>query len=312
MNATTHGPETRPGRPSLAVAAPHACLDISFRTLCLICAVLCGLLTVAFFAQLAWASGDAWRAFGLRFLVSAEWDPVTDAYGALPAIVGTLLTTALALAIALPLAFVSALFIVDAPPWLSRILGQAVDLLAAIPSIIYGMWGLFVLCPLMQELWWRLGIDTNGFGVLTAALILTLMILPYICAVMRDVLRMTPPMLRESAFGVGCTRWETARDILLRYGLRGLLGGVFIGLGRALGETMAVLFVAGNVMEVPGSPFDGCTTIAATLANNFAEADGLQRSALFALGLILLAMAFGIQALAQYYLRMTGAKRGEK
>lgn len=312
MDATTHGPEARPGRPSLAVAAPHACLDISFRTLCLICAVLCGLLTVAFFAQLAWASGDAWRAFGLRFLVSAEWDPVTDTYGALPAIVGTLLTTALALAIALPLAFVSALFIVDAPPWLSRVLGQAVDLLAAIPSVIYGMWGLFVLCPLMQELWWRLGIDTNGFGVLTAALILTLMILPYICAVMRDVLRMTPPMLRESAFGVGCTRWETARDILLRYGLRGLLGGVFIGLGRALGETMAVLFVAGNVMEVPGSPFDGCTTIAATLANNFAEADGLQRSALFALGLILLAMAFGIQALAQYYLRMTGAKRGEK
>lgn len=287
-------------------------LDSAFRRVCLACAALCGLLMVAFFAQLAFASGDAWRAFGLRFFVSSEWNPVTDVYGALPAIVGTLLTTALALALALPLAFVSALFIVDAPPWLSRILGQAVDLLAAIPSIIYGMWGLFVLCPLMQGLWERFDIDTNGFGVLTAALILTLMILPYICAVMRDVLRMTPPMLRESAFGVGCTRWETARDILLRYGIRGLLGGVFIGLGRALGETMAVLFVAGNVMAVPGSLFDGCTTIAATLANNFAEADGLQRSALFALGLILLAMAFAIQALAQYYLRLTGAKRGEK
>lgn len=312
MNVTTHEPEARQGRPSLAVTAPNACFDISFRALCLVCAALCGLLMVAFFAQLAFASGDAWRAFGLRFFVSSEWNPVTDVYGALPAIVGTLLTTALALAIALPLAFVSALFIVDAPPWLSRILGQAVDLLAAIPSIIYGMWGLFVLCPLMQELWWRFDIDTNGFGVLTASLILTLMILPYICAVMRDVLRMTPPMLRESAFGVGCTRWETARDILLRYGIRGLLGGVFIGLGRALGETMAVLFVAGNVMEAPGSLFDGCTTIAATLANNFAEADGLQRSALFALGLILLGMAFAIQVLAQYYLRMTGAKRGEK
>lgn len=287
-------------------------LDTAFRRVCLACAALCGLLMVAFFAQLAFASGDAWKAFGLRFFVSSEWNPVTDVYGALPAIAGTLLTTALALALALPLAFVSALFIVDAPPWLSRILGQAVDLLAAIPSIIYGMWGLFVLCPLMQGLWERLDIDTNGFGVLTAALILTLMILPYICAVMRDVLRMTPPMLRESAFGVGCTRWETARDILLRYGIRGLLGGVFIGLGRALGETMAVLFVAGNVMAVPHSPFDGCTTIAATLANNFAEADGLQRSALFALGLILLAMAFAIQALAQYYLRLTGAKRGEK
>lgn len=286
-------------------------LDTAFRRLCLVCAALCGGLTVAFFAQLAVASGDAWRAFGLGFLASAEWDPVAGVYGALPAIVGTLLTTALALALALPLAFVSALFIVDAPPALARLLGQAVDLLAAIPSVIYGMWGLFVLCPLLQGLLERLGLDANGFGVLTAALILALMILPYICAVMRDVLRMTPPMLREAAFGVGCTRWETARDILLRYGLRGLLGGVFIGLGRALGETMAVLFVAGNVMEVPGSLLDGCTTIAATLANNFAEADGLQRSALFALGLVLLVMAFALQGVAQLYLRRTGAKRGE-
>ncbi len=267
---------------------------------------------VAFFVQLVIASGEAWSTFGVCFLWSTEWNPVTNEYGALPAVMGTLMTTAIALLLALPLAFVSALFIVDAPPWLSRILSQAVDLLAAIPSVIYGMWGLFVVCPLMQRLWTRLGFESNGFGVLTAALILMLMILPYICAVMRDVLKMAPPMLRESAFGVGCTRWETARDILLRYGSRGLLGGVFIGLGRALGETMAVLFVAGNVMQVPGSLFDGCSTIASTLANNFAEADGLQRSVLFALGLLLLAMSFGIQLLSQYYLKLTGKKRGEK
>ena len=288
--------------------------DPVFRWLCKICAMLCGLLMVAFFVQLAFASGEAWSEFGLGFFVSTEWDPVRDLYGALPSIAGTVFTTIIALVIALPLAFVSALFIVDAPPWISRLLGQAVDLLAAIPSIIYGMWGLFVLVPLMDKLWIALGVDHEygGLGLLTSGLILSLMILPYICAVMRDVFRMTPPMLRESAFGIGCTRWETARDILMRYGIRGLLGGIFIGLGRALGETMAVLFVAGNIMQVPVGFLDGCTTIAATLANNFAEADGIQRSALFALGLILLVMAFAIQVLAQYYLRMTSAKRGEK
>ena len=288
--------------------------DPVFRWLCMICATLCGLLMVAFFVQLAFASGEAWSEFGLGFFVSTEWDPVKNIYGALPSIAGTIFTTIIALVIALPLAFVSALFIVDAPPWLSRLLGQAVDLLAASPSIIYGMWGLFVLVPLMDKLWIALGVDHEygGLGLLTSGLILSLMILPYICAVMRDVFRMTPPMLRESAFGVGCTRWETARDILMRYGIRGLLGGIFIGLGRALGETMAVLFVAGNIMKVPMGFLDGCTTIAATLANNFAEADGIQRSALFALGLILLIMAFAIQVLAQYYLRMTSAKRGEK
>ena len=289
-----------------------ASMDSTFRTLCLLCAGGCGVLTFAFILQLAVASSDAWQAFGLKFLISTEWNPVTNTFGALPAIVGTLATTLLALVIALPLAFVSALFIVDAPPAIAKVLGQAVDLLAAIPSVIYGMWGLFVLCPLLQEFWWFFEIDTNGFGLLTASLILALMILPYICAVMRDVLKMTPPMLKESAFGVGCTRWETARDILLRYGFKGLTGGVFIGLGRALGETMAVLFVAGNVIEVPGGLLEGCTTIAATLANNFAEADGLQRSALFALGLILLLMTFCLQVIAQCYLRKTALKGGKR
>ena len=137
------------------------------------------------------------------------------------------------------------------------------------------------------------------------------MILPYICAIMRDIFKMTPPMLRESAFGVGCTRWETAKDIVVKYGVRGLLGGIFIGLGRALGETMAVLFVIGNLMEVPHGILDSGTTISATLANNFAEAEGLQQSALFALGLILLLLSFAIQAFSRYYLVKTSLKRGE-
>ncbi|MDO4570067.1 MAG: phosphate ABC transporter permease subunit PstC [Planctomycetia bacterium] len=283
--------------------------DVIFYWLTLMSASLIGLLMVGFFVQMLFSSHAAWAKFGLGFLTSSEWDPVKEDFGALSCILGTLITTLIALAIAVPLAFVSALFIVDAPPFLGRILSQAIDLLAAIPSVIYGMWGLFVLCPIMQSLFQPIFPDYNGFGYLTAGLILSLMILPYICAVMRDVFRMTPPMLRESAFGLGCTRWETARDIVLRYGLRGVLGGIFVGLGRALGETMAVLFVIGNVMKAPESLMSSGATIAATLANNFAEAEGVQKSALFALGLILLAMSFGIQIVAQYYLSRTGERR---
>lgn len=304
--------------------------DSVFKTICMACACLIGLLMLGFFVQLFVNSSDAWREFGLGFLWSDEWDPVAEKFGALPSIVGTLLTTVIALVIALPLAFVSALYLTDAPPAVSRVLSQAIDLLAAIPSVIYGMWGLFVLAPLMQTYVQPFLAETlhladvpaigsllvsesgfNGFGFFTAGLILALMVLPYICAIMRDVFKMTPAVLRESAFGIGCTKWECAKDVVMRYGVRGLLGGVFVGLGRALGETMAVLFVIGNLTDVPGAIFDSGTTIAATLANNFAEAHGLQQSALFALGLILLAMSFAIQVFAQYYLHLTSAKRGE-
>lgn len=306
-------------------------MDSVFKTICLACACLIGLLMLGFFVQLVVNSSDAWSQFGLSFLWSNEWDPVAEKFGALPSIVGTLLTTAIALIIALPLAFVSALFLTDAPPAVGRILSQAIDLLAAIPSVIYGMWGLFVLAPLMQTYVQPFLAETlhledvpvlggllvgeygfNGFGFFTAGLILALMILPYICAIMRDVFKMTPSVLRESAYGIGCTKWECAKDIVMKFGVHGLLGGVFIGLGRALGETMAVLFVIGNLMDVPAAIFDSGTTIATTLANNFAEADGLQRSALFALGLVLLAMSFGIQVFAQYYLHLTSRKRGER
>lgn len=304
--------------------------DSFFKTICLGCACLIGLLMLGFFVQLFVNSSDAWSTFGLSFLWSDEWDPVAEKFGALPSIVGTILTTVIALVISLPLAFVSALYLTDAPPAVGRVLSQAIDLLAAIPSVIYGMWGLFVLAPLMQTYVQPFLAETlhladvpllgslvmsdngfNGFGFFTAGLILALMVLPYICAIMRDVFKMTPAVLRESAFGIGCTRWECAKDVVMRFGIRGLLGGVFIGLGRALGETMAVMFVIGNLTEVPAAIFDSGTTIAATLANNFAEANGLERSALFALGLVLLAMSFAIQVFAQYYLHLTSAKRGE-
>ena len=300
-------------------------VDRTFRIATGAAAVAIPLLLLLFIVQLTWGSFPAWREFGPGFLIGTEWDPVAGRYGALPALAGTLLTTFLALLFAIPAAFVTALYLADAPPVFGGILSQALDLLAAIPSVIYGMWGLFVLAPIMQETIQPFlsetlglgripffGVDGDGFGFLTAGIILALMILPYISAVMRNVFLMTPPMLVESARGIGCTRWEAARDIMVRYGARGLLGAIFIGLGRALGETMAVLFVIGNRSEVPTSLYSSGTTIAATLANHFAEADGVLRAVLFALGLVLLALSLAVQIFARYYLMLTNSSRGEK
>lgn len=305
--------------------------DTLFRTFCQAGAALALLLIAGIFGQLCIHSADAWQHFGLPFLWGSNWDPAVDDYGALPHLLGTLLTTLISLLLAVPLSFAVALFITETPDWLNRPLSHCVDLLAAIPSVIYGMWGLFVLVPLMQDYVqpflsetlgliylpggsWLLGEDGFGcgFGFLSAGVILALMVLPYMCAVMRDVFRMTPSMLRESAYGLGCTRLEVTRDVVVRYGIRGIIGGIFIGMGRALGETMAVLFVIGNLMENPAGLFSCGTTIAATLANNFAEATGLQQSALFALGLVLLLLSFGIQLITRYYLSLTASKRGEK
>lgn len=299
--------------------------DTVFKGICLACGAAAILLMAGFFIQLLWASSDAWQRFGFGFITSNVWDPAEEKFGALPSIVGTLITTFIALLLALPLAFAASLFIVDAPKKISLVLGYAVDLLAAIPSVIYGMWGLFVLAPFMQKYIQPFMINVlkmdklpfinsnyNGFGLFTAGVILAVMILPYICAVMRDVLLMTPAVLKEAAYGIGCTKLEANKDIILRYGIRGVLGGIFIGLGRALGETMAVLFVIGNIMNMPKGIFDSATTISSTLANNFAEADGLQRSTLFALGVILLVMCLAIQIISQWFLHATKAKRGEK
>ena len=277
--------------------------DTLFKSACFIGASVGLLLAVALIAVLGFASADIWKAEGLTFVFSSDWDPSGGSFGAGGAIVGTLATTALALLVAVPLAFAAALFVNAAPPWAAKPLAHALDLLAAIPSIIYGMWGLFILCPLLQETLSRVGIETTGFGLLAAALVLALMVLPYVSAVMRDALAAAPVTLAEAAAGVGCTRWEATWDILVKSQKRALLGGILIGLGRALGETMAVLFVCGGVNAIPTGLFDGCTTIAATLANDFAEAVDLHKSALFGLGSILLAFEFAIQGATQWLVK---------
>jgi len=253
--------------------------------------VACGIVVV-----ILHESALAWRTAGLSLVFSSEWNPADGSFGAAGALVGTLATTVLALLISVPLAFAAALFVNAAPPRIAVPAAHALDLLAAIPSVIYGMWGLFVLCPLLQRAFACIGIEYTGFGLVPSALVLALMVLPYVSAVMRDVLAQTPVSLVESAMGVGCTRWEATWDVVVRSRKAGLLGAIMIGLGRALGETMAVLFVCGGITKIPSGLLDGCTTIAATLANDFAEADGVHRSALFAIGGILLALEFAIQA----------------
>ena len=277
--------------------------DTIFKVICWAGVSLGLVLAAALILELGIASSDVWKSQGLKFLFSSEWDPGAGVFGAGGAIVGTLATTVLALIIAVPLAFAAALFVNAAPPWAGKPLAHALDLLAAIPSVIYGMWGLFVLCPLLQEVFEKFGIETTGFGLLPAALVLALMVLPYVSAVMRDVLAQAPVSLTEAAMGVGCTRWEAVWNILVKAQRRGLVGGILIGLGRALGETMAVLFVCGGVNAIPTGLLDGCTTIAATLANDFAEADGLHKSALFGLGAVLLALEFVIQIVTQRLLK---------
>lgn len=299
-------------------------LDKLFLIISASAALLVCILLIGFIVQLFYNALPAIRHFGFHFLISSEWDPVNNIYGALPAVSGTLLTTAIAVTIAVPISLIVAMYLVEsAPPYLSTPVSYALDLLAAIPSIIYGMWGLFVFVPLMQNyiqpfLARTLGLknipffgdEYNGFGFLTAGIILALMILPFICAVMRDVFKLVPPVIKESAFGAGATRWEVTYDISMKYGARGLLGAVFLGLGRAVGETMAVLFIIGNTQNLPKSIFGSGTTIAATLANNFGEAEGILRSSLFELGLILLLMSLGVQVLGQLWLNRISKQMG--
>ena len=254
--------------------------------------------------------------FGWRFLVTSDWDPVTEQFGALSSLYGTLVSTAIAMVIAVPLSLVIALFLVElAPPTLRRVTGTAIELLAAVPSIIFGMWGLFVFAPFMAKyvepaLGKGLGFlplfhgPPMGIGMLTAGIILALMVLPFISAVMRDVFQMVPPVVKESAYGMGATTWEVTRKITMRYGVRGLVGACFLGLGRAVGETMAVTFVIGNNHDISASLFAGGNSIASTLANEFTEANGdLYLSSLVELGLILFVVSFILQVLAHLWLK---------
>lgn len=302
----------------------HDLGDRIFRFITLSSGAFIIILMSGFFVQLLWHSLPAIQRYGLGFLTSTEWDPVKELYGAAPSMYGTVISTLIAMGIALPLAFVIALFLVElAHPMVSKIMGQALDLLAAVPSIIFGMWGLFVLVPFMQEyvqpfLADTLGLgatplfdgDQMGLGLLTGGSILALMILPFMSAVMRDVFRMVPAVVKEAAYGAGATTWEVTKDVTLRYGMQGFLGAAFLGLGRAIGETMAILFVIGNTPQIKASLFSSGTTISATLANNFAEADGLFMSVLFELGLILLIISFAIQVVAQMWLNKVRKSAG--
>jgi phosphate transport system permease protein len=291
--------------------------DSIFRLATAACAALLLILVVGIALELLRNAIPAMQRFGLGFLWSSNWDPARMEFGALGTIFGTVVSTLIAMLIAVPLSIVIALFLVElAPPRLALPVGYAIELLAAIPSIIYGMWGLFVFAPLMsthvQPFLASTGLPLfsgppMGIGMLTAGIILALMILPFITAVMRDVFRMVPPVLKESAYGMGATTWEVTRQVTLPYGMNGLVGATFLGLGRALGETMAVTFVIGNRHSVETSLFAAGSSIASTLANEFTEApEMMYRSALIGLGFTLLVITILTQIAAQLWLRRVG------
>jgi len=261
----------------------------------------------------------ALRQFGFGFLTSERWNPVTENFGALAPIYGTLVTSAIAMLIAVPIGLLIAMFLTElCPQWLRRPIGIAIELLAGIPSIIYGIWGLFVFAPFLQETLQPFLIATfgevpvlsslfagppYGIGMLTAGLILAVMVLPFVTSISRDVFEAVPTVLKEAAYGVGCTTWEVVRYVVLPYTRVGVIGGVMLGLGRALGETMAVTFVIGNAHKVSASLLAPGTTISSAIANEFTEAVGdLYTSSLIALGLILFVITFIVLAVARYML----------
>jgi phosphate transport system permease protein len=293
--------------------------DAAFRQLTR--AAACGVLLLlgAVIVSLISGSIPALKTFGLGFLVSERWNPVTEIFGALPAIYGTLITSLIAMLIAVPIGLMIAFFLTElCPQWLRRPIGIAIELLAGIPSIIYGIWGLFVFAPFLQQTLQPFLIGTlgnvpligplfggppYGIGMLTAGLILAIMVLPFVTSISRDVFEAVPAVLKEAAYGLGCTTWEVMRNVVLPYARVGVIGGIMLGLGRALGETMAVTFVIGNAHRISASLLAPATTISATIANEFTEAVGdLYTSALIALGLILFVITFIVLAIARYML----------
>jgi len=290
--------------------------DIFFRGLTSAFAAGIAVIFISLIVVLWQQSQPSIDKFGFSFLTSMEWNPVKERFGALIPIAGTLISTFLAMLFAIPLSLGIALFLAElAPHWLRAPFGTAIELLAAIPSIVYGMWGLFVLAPLMSDHvqpWLKAHFGflplfagpTMGIGMLTAGLVLTLMIIPFISSVTRDVFLMVPKHLKEAAYGLGCTTWEVVRDVMIPYGKKGIAGAVFLGMGRALGETMAVTFVIGNAYHLSWSLFAPGNSIASTLANEFTEADGtVYLSSLIELGLVLFLITFIVLGLAQLWLR---------
>ncbi len=328
--STAEGGSRKRARPETAVRpAPWAVragrFDPLFRMTTRLFAAVILLIMVGLLLELTHNALPSIRRFGWGFLISEAWNPVRQQFGALAPIVGTLVSTAIAMVLAVPLSIGIALFLVEmAPPFLRSLFGAGIELLAAIPSIIYGMWGLFVFAPLMADhvqpfLGRTLGFlpffkgPPMGLGVLTAGMILALMILPFLTSVIRDLFAMVPEVLKESAYGLGSTMWEVTRKVVIPYGSRGIIGALFLGLGRALGETMAVTFVIGNSHRLSASLFAGGSTIASTLANEFTEAsEPLYLSALIELGLILFLITFFALALAQIWLRTLAKREGVK
>jgi phosphate transport system permease protein len=293
-------------------------------------ALLTLLVLVGIIVSLVVGAWPAIQKFGLPFLWTAEWDPVKEKFGGLVMIYGTLATSLIALLIAVPISFGIALFLTElSPKWLKRPLGTAIELLAAIPSIVYGMWGLLVFSPLlaqyvqapMQEAFGDVPVlgglvsgTPVGIGILSAGIILAIMIIPFIAAVMRDVFEVTPALLKESAYGLGSTTWEVMWRVVLPYTKTGVIGGIMLGLGRALGETMAVTFVIGNFNQLDTlSLFEAANSITSALANEFAEASpGLHEASLIYLGLILFFITFVVLALSKLLLFKLKRNEGKR
>ncbi|WP_025373311.1 phosphate ABC transporter permease subunit PstC [Advenella mimigardefordensis] len=302
--------------------------DALFKNVARFFAFFVFMLLAAIMVSLVYGSQETLFKYGASFLWTNDWDPVNDIYGAVVPIIGTLITAFVALIIAVPVSFGIAMFLTElAPTWLRRPLGTAVELLAAIPSIIYGMWGLFVFVPIFQQYVQPTLIEVFGsipfigqffqgapfgIGLFTAGLVLSIMVIPYIASVMRDVFEVVPPMLKESAYGLGSTTWEVMWRVVLPYTKTGVIGGIMLGLGRALGETMAVTFVIGNSFRLPGSVFDPSNSIASAIANEFNEAAGLQKSSLIELGLILFLITTVVLMASRLMLLRMSAAEGKK
>ncbi|MYZ50769.1 phosphate ABC transporter permease subunit PstC [Malikia spinosa] len=321
VGATMSLPEAAAGRDEqrmLSIVKRQQIQDFLFHKITLTFSLIVLVALLGIIVSLFVNAWPAFQKFGFEFIWRVEWDIVNEEFGAAIAVVGTLVSATIALLIAVPLSFGVALFLTETcPVWLRRPLGTAVELLAAVPSIIYGMFGLFIFAPLFAEhgqpaLQSTLGqmplIGTffggamNGIGILAAGLVLAFMVLPFVAAVMRDVFEIVPPILRESAYGLGCTTWEVVRNVVLPYTQKGVVGGVMLGLGRALGETMAVTFVIGNSNKLSASLFAPGTSIASTLANEFGEAADMHMSALFGLGFLLFVITFFVLAIAKVML----------
>ncbi|MFM2074726.1 MAG: hypothetical protein RJB34_1031 [Pseudomonadota bacterium] len=328
MNASSNPISTAelPSASMVAVAKRQRFQDILFHRLTQSFSLLVLMALVGIIVSLFINAWPTFAKFGAHFLWYVEWDIINEEFGAAIAIVGTVLSAGIAMVLAVPLAFGIAVFLTETcPVWLRRPLGTAVELLAAVPSIIYGMFGLFVFAPVFADylqvplqavlggmplVGWLFGGATNGLGIMAAGIILAFMVLPFVAAVMRDVFEITPPILRESAYGLGCTTWEVVRKIVLPYTQKGVIGGVMLGLGRALGETMAVTFVIGNANRMPTSLFSPGTSIASVLANEFGEAEALHFNTLFALGFLLFCITFVVLALAKWLIVRTEKAKG--